>query len=58
MHRKDDQPEVIQKRLKTYIKQTMPLIEYYKKQNIFVPVEAIGSPEDIFVRIYRILKEQ
>ena len=58
VHRKDDQPKVIQKRLKTYIKQTMPLIEYYKKQDIFVPVDATGSPEDIFVRIYLILKEQ
>ena len=36
--RKDDTPETIQHRLEMYEKETSPLIQYYKKQNILVPV--------------------
>ena len=56
LHRKDDQLEVVQERLKTYIKQTAPLIEYYRKKSILFELEAMGSPEEVFSRIYELLK--
>ena len=56
LHRKDDQPEVVHQRLKTYIEQTAPLIEYYKKKNILFELTAIGSPEEVFTRIYELLQ--
>ena len=57
LHRKDDQPEVVQERLNTYVKQTAPLIEYYQKKNILFELEAMGSPEEVFSRIYELVKK-
>ncbi len=57
LHRRDDQPSVVQERLKTYIKQTAPLIEYYKKKNILFELETMGSPEEVFSRIYELVKK-
>ena len=48
--REDDQPESIQVRLETYERSTAPLIEYYDKLKLLVPVDASGSAEDIFAR--------
>ena len=38
IQRKDDTPETIQHRLEMYQKETSPLIQYYKKQDILMPV--------------------
>lgn len=48
--REDDLPEAIQVRLEAYNRSTMPLIEYYQKLNLLVPVDASGSAEDVFAR--------
>ena len=48
--RDDDREEVVRERLKTYEKNTAPLIEYYRKKGIMVDVEVIGGP-DIMVPI-------
>lgn len=55
LHRKDDQPEVVEERLNTYTRQTEPLIEYYKKKNILFELEAIGTPKEVFTRIHQLL---
>ena len=38
IQRKDDQPDTIQNRLKTYDKETKPLIDYYSKQGLLKDV--------------------
>ncbi|MSR77019.1 MAG: adenylate kinase [Candidatus Omnitrophica bacterium] len=38
VQRKDDTPVTIQHRLEMYLKETSPLIQYYKRQNILVSV--------------------
>jgi len=48
--RPDDKEEVVRERLKTYKKNTAPLIEYYRKKGILVNVEVQGGP-DIMVPI-------
>ena len=55
IHRKDDQPEVVKQRLKAYLQQTTPLMEYYQKQNILHELEGLAKPEVIFQQIQKIL---
>ena len=36
--------------MKTYAESTRPLIDYYKKQNLLVTIQADGTPEEIYQR--------
>jgi len=53
--RDDDEDEPIRSRLETYENQTQPLIAYYDKCGILRPVEGLGSPEEVYGRIRKIL---
>ena len=53
--RTDDTEEVIRTRMKVYHSQTHPLIEYYKKQKKFKSVAGVGSIEDIFRDICKVI---
>lgn len=55
VHRADDNEDTIRSRLKVYQEQTAPLIDYYKVQGKFVPVDGEGRMEDIFRRIQAVL---
>jgi adenylate kinase len=48
--REDDRPEAIKVRLEAYERSTAPLVDFYDKLKLLVPVDASGSPEDIFSR--------
>ena len=57
--RDDDKPEVIQERLRTYRKQTQPLLDYYDERKLVETVvnkEADIPPEKIVNQIVRIIK--
>jgi len=49
--RDDDKEETVMNRLSVYRKNTMPLIEYYKKKGILVTIEGTGDIEDIFKKV-------
>ncbi len=53
--RKDQEPEIVEQRLKVYETQTKPVISYYKKQKKLHDIDAEGMPEDIIKEISRIL---
>ena len=53
--RTDDNPEVIQNRLKVYRNQTEPLKEYYKKQGKLFQVKGNNVIEDVFEQIVEVL---
>ena len=53
--RKDDTEEVIRNRMKVYHAQTHPLMEYYKMQKKFKSVAGVGSIEDIFTDICKVI---
>ena len=53
--RKDDTEEVIKNRLKVYHEQTSPLIDYYKKQNIFQSAYGSGTIDEIFARLCEVI---
>jgi adenylate kinase len=50
--RADDQnPEIIENRIKVYHKETSPVIDYYSAQNKFSSIEGVGSIDEIFGRL-------
>ena len=48
--REDDHPESIRLRLASYNRSTAPLIDFYRKLELLVSVEATGTPEEIYNR--------
>lgn len=51
--REDDRRESIRVRLEAYSRSTAPLIDFYKKLELLVSVEATGTPEEIYSRAVR-----
>jgi adenylate kinase len=47
VQRDDDKPEVIQKRLEVYHRQTSPLVQYYKQKKLLRTIDATQSPEAV-----------
>ena len=56
VHRDDDKPETIQKRLDVYHSQTQPLIEYYHEAGCMYKVDGTRSLEEVFASIFAILE--
>jgi len=55
--RADDQPEAIRQRLTSYSNQTMPLLDYYSKQNLLKSIDGLGTVEEIFGRVKDVLED-
>jgi adenylate kinase len=55
--RKDDTREVIENRISVYNKETQPLIEFYKNNGKFQSVNGIGSVDEIFAEICKIIDQ-
>ena len=53
--RKDQEPKVVENRLKVYDSQTKPVLDYYKKKKILYDIDAEGTPEEIVNQIQEIL---
>ena len=47
MQRKDDKPEVVQKRLETYHEQTEPLIDYYEERGLLRRFDGTRSTTEV-----------
>ena len=45
--REDDKPETVKNRIKVYLQQTTPLIDYYKEQGLLVEVDGTKSIEEV-----------
>ncbi|MBO4282908.1 MAG: adenylate kinase [Bacteroidales bacterium] len=53
--RKDDTEEVIRKRFVEYEQKTMPVIDFYRKQEKYHRIEGVGSMEAIFQRLCQVI---
>jgi adenylate kinase len=53
--RSDDREGVVANRLRVYLAQTAPLIDYYQARGLLVPVDGIGTVEAVAERIDRAL---
>lgn len=51
IQRKDDNPKVVQKRLKVYKKEINPLLEYYRKKGIIVELDGNKKAKEVFREI-------
>lgn len=47
IQRRDDRPETVKSRLYVYKNETTPLIDYYKKKECFLKIEARGTVDEI-----------
>tara|TARA_B100000686_G_C16280935_1_gene708766 strand:- start:21 stop:674 length:654 start_codon:yes stop_codon:yes gene_type:complete len=56
IQRADDNENVVQSRLKIYHDQTKPLVKYYEEKGILVKLEGMGSPDQIFKKIMKIIE--
>ena len=56
--REDDRPESVRVRMDAYAKSTAPLIDFYRRRKLLIPIAADGSPEDIFQRTLKALNGQ
>lgn len=55
--RSDDNTDALKKRLATYAEQTVPLVDYYKKQNLLTPVNAQQKPGKVYETIKEAIKK-
>lgn len=55
--RDDDKPESFKVRLQAYKAKTLPLVEYYRKENLLTEVDGLASIDEVFSSIQKVLKE-
>lgn len=55
--RADDNEETAKKRLSNYYKQTLPLKDFYIKQQKYSAIVGVGSIDDIYANISKAIKE-
>ncbi len=53
--RNDDTPQTIKSRLQVYYRQTAQLKDYYAEQNKLVKIDGMGTVDDIFARIEKVI---
>ncbi|WP_022854357.1 adenylate kinase [Thermodesulfatator atlanticus] len=53
--RADDNEETVKNRLKVYHEQTEPIVQYYEKKGVLYRIDGMGSIEEIFNRIVKLL---
>ena len=54
--RDDDKPAAIKNRLKVYERESMPVVEYYRKKGFLITINGEGTEEKIFSKIKKYLK--
>lgn len=55
VQRDDDKPDIIRKRFQVYKDETLPVLDYYKKNKILHVVDARGTPGVVYIRIKKLL---
>lgn len=53
--RSDDTEEGVKKRLDVYWEETLPVLNYYKEQEVVKEIYGVGTVEEIFSRIQKVL---
>jgi adenylate kinase len=58
VQRDDDTPQAINNRLDLYETQTQPLIDHYGQSGRMFHVDGVGSPDDVFDRLTKVIEGQ
>ena len=53
--RSDDNEQTIRNRFETFFKDTIPIINYYQKQNLMINVNGMGEIQQIYKEIRQII---
>jgi len=56
VHRADDTPEAIRRRLAIFHEHTVPLIAFYEKRDLVLHVDGVGSVDEVETRIVKELE--
>lgn len=56
IQRYDDNEETVKNRLNVYVAETAPLIEYYNRKGKLIDIDGMGSPEAVWERVKKVLK--
>ncbi len=56
--RQDDDREIVRERLCQYDDLTHPLLDYYRRQGILHEVDGLGTPDEVFARIQKIVENK
>ena len=51
LHRSDDTEQTIRHRLEVFANKTRPLVDYYERQGLLLPVDSIGEVDEVTKRI-------
>jgi adenylate kinase len=57
VHRKDDKEEVISKRLREYEAQTLPLVDYYRRQGRLRELNGELAPEEVTAEAFAVIED-
>jgi adenylate kinase len=55
--REDDKPETVKRRIRVYMEQTQPLIDYYQEKSVMIEVDGDQSIEEVTTDLVSALKE-
>jgi adenylate kinase len=55
IQRADDNEEVIRKRLRVYLEQTLPVADAYRKRGLLMEVDGTGGPGDVWRRLEAVI---
>lgn len=55
--RDDDRSETVLNRIKVYVEQTSPLIEYYRKSNLLAEIDGTKSIDDVTTELLTVLEK-
>ena len=53
--RSDDKKKTIGNRFKTYIRETLPILDYYRNQKLLYEIDGSGHISEIYKEICRII---
>lgn len=56
--RSDDNEESIKKRFKTFVETSMPVVEYFEKEEKVVKIDASEGPEEVYEVVRRRMGER
>lgn len=57
VHRKDDKEEVISKRLREYEAQTLPLVDYYRRQGRLRELDGEAAAEEVTAEMFSVIED-
>lgn len=58
IQRDDDQAETVERRIRVYMDQTSPLIEYYRQEGLLIEVDGTQSIDDVSTEILEVIQKE